>query len=109
MIDWAKVAELRDEIGADNFAEVSEIFLEEVEGEITALRAGCAPDTLEARLHFLKGSALNLGFSEFAALCQQGESAAASGRAGQVDVPAVIAVFDASKEKFTIGLPGLGT
>lgn len=108
MIDWAKVSELRDEIGADDFVEVAEIFLEEVDGEIAALRAGCPADALEARLHFLKGSALNLGFRDFAALCQTGESAAANGQAGSVDVAAIIAIFDASKQAFVTGLPRLG-
>ena len=40
-------------------------FLEEVEEEIAELRTNPAPETLEAKLHFLKGSALNLGFDDF--------------------------------------------
>ena len=109
MIDWAKVAELQNEIGAEEFTEVSEIFLEEVDDEIAALRSGCPPDALEARLHCLKGSALNLGFADFAALCQIGESAAADGHARQVDVGAIVASFDASKSAFIAGLPRLHT
>ncbi|WP_442970022.1 hypothetical protein [Roseovarius sp. ZX-A-9] len=43
MIDWSRVAELRSEIGAEDFDEVVELFLEEVEAEISVLRAGCPP------------------------------------------------------------------
>ncbi|MEX1233633.1 MAG: Hpt domain-containing protein [Roseovarius sp.] len=107
MIDWARVAELRAEIGADDFFEVVELFLEEVEGEIDDLRAGCPASALEARLHFLKGGALNLGFTAFAELCQRGETAAAARRADEVDLDATMSSFDASKVAFIEGLPGL--
>ncbi|MFX0545485.1 Hpt domain-containing protein [Roseovarius sp. S1116L3] len=108
MIDWARIAELRSEIGADDFAEVVELFLEEVEGEITQLLPGADAQTLESRLHFLKGSALNLGFTTFSSLCQHGESAAADGRTDAVDLPATIASYHAAKAEFLSGLPRLG-
>jgi HPt (histidine-containing phosphotransfer) domain-containing protein len=107
MIDWKRIAELRDEIGAEDFSEVVALFLEEVDGEIALLRDSCADDALESRLHFLKGSALNLGFREFAALCQAGESAAAAGRPQSVDLPAILASYEASKADFIAGLPRL--
>jgi len=100
MIDWARVRELRDEIGADSFGEVVDLFLEEVEAEIAILRESLATDDLESRLHFLKGSALNLGFSEFAKKCQTGETAAANGAGGAVDVTDILASYDASKTVF---------
>lgn len=107
MIDWTQVTELRQEIGADDFGDVVEIFLEEVENEITALRNGCDKAKLQARLHLLKGSALSLGFQAFSRLCQRGESAAADGWHAQVDLPAILATFDASKAEFLSGLNGL--
>ncbi len=107
MIDWKRVAELRDEIGAEDFGEVVDLFLEEVEGEIAVLRGGCAEDALESRLHFLKGSALNLGFRAFSTLCQNGESAAAAGQPQRVDLPATLASFDDSKAEFMAGLSRL--
>lgn len=108
MIDWDRVAELRDEIGEEDFGEVVELFLEEVEDEIEVLRGGCAPDTLEAKLHFLKGSALNLGFLQFSALCQNGESAAARGDFDAIDLPGTLASFDRSRAEFLDGLKRLG-
>ncbi|WP_281967091.1 Hpt domain-containing protein [Roseovarius nanhaiticus] len=107
MIDWAKVSQLRDEIGAEDFSEVVDLFLTEVEGEIGDLRPEAPTESLEAQLHFLKGSALNLGFHEFAKLCQAGESAAGAGRAEGVDVHAIIGSFAKSKAAFLAGLPRL--
>ena len=107
MINWSRVSELRDEIGAEDFGEVVEIFLEEVEEEIAVLRDAVPPDALEAKLHFLKGSALNLGFSDFSELCQTGESAAKSGQFDTIDLPATVAVYEASKSAFLTGLETL--
>jgi len=104
MIDWRRIADLRAEIGADDFSEVVDMFIDEVECEIATLRGGCCADTLEARLHYLKGSALNLGFTSFAEFCQRGESAAAAGQAGKIDLPGTIDSFDASKVEFISGL-----
>ena len=90
MIDWNRVRELRDEIGTDEFADVVDLFLEEVESEISALRGRDRPDRIEARLHFLKGSALNLGFRQFSGLCQAGESAASEGQFDHIDMHAIL-------------------
>ena len=38
MIDWTRVSELRDEVGAEDFDEVVELFLEEVDEAIKILR-----------------------------------------------------------------------
>lgn len=78
MIDWAKVEELRDEIGADDFDEVVQLFLCEVEERVEQLSSHKALTEIEEDLHFLKGSALNLGFTAFASLCHEGERIAQS-------------------------------
>ena len=102
MIDWDRVANLRAEIGADDFAEVADMFLEEADEVVARLRSGEPGPGLEAELHFLKGSALNLGFRELAGLCGDGEKRAASG--GSVDVARVIASYAASRSAFADGL-----
>jgi HPt (histidine-containing phosphotransfer) domain-containing protein len=104
MIDWDQVRKLRDEIGADAFGEVVDLFLEEVETEIAKLRAPPPTLDLEAQLHFIKGSALNLGFAEFAELCQRGEAAAAGGQADSVDLTGVLDCFDRSRAAFMASL-----
>ncbi len=72
MIDWSRVTTLREEVGAEDFDEVVELFLEEVDDVVARLESGPAHDTLSEDLHFLKGSAMSLGFRQFSALCQAG-------------------------------------
>ena len=100
MIDWERVEELRDEIGAEDFGEVVELFLDEVEEVIARLRSGPELANLEADLHFLKGGALNLGFQTFSQLCQAGEAAAAAGKGETVDIAAILTSFEDSKGVF---------
>ncbi|MEP4196294.1 MAG: Hpt domain-containing protein [Aliishimia sp.] len=98
MIYWPKVIELRDEVGAEDFEEVVELFLDEVEETIGNL--GVPGRSLEHDLHFLKGSALNLGFTEFSDLCQVGETNASNGAVDSIDTNAIIASYHASKSAF---------
>ncbi len=100
MIDWGKVSELNDEIGAEDFAEVVELFLEEVDSTIAELKAGVPHEKLEETLHFLKGSAMNLGFSDFAALCAKGEQAAGQGDYAAVDPGRLCTCYAESKARF---------
>ncbi|SHJ85659.1 Hpt domain-containing protein [Shimia gijangensis] len=100
MIDWNRVNELRDEIGRDDFAEVVDLFLEEVEQVIGKLRDAPDFDTLGEDLHFLKGSALNLGFRGFSILCQAGETASGEGTARAVDIGQILNIYDQSKTEF---------
>ncbi len=98
MIDWDRVTELQSEIGSDGFGEVLELFLDEVEGVV--MRLGQRPGKLEDELHFLKGSAWNIGFAAFGAMCQAGERASAAGRSHEVDVAAIIACYGECKKVF---------
>lgn len=110
MIDWGRVGELRDEIGAEDFAEVAELFLEEVDEVIERLAASPDPKQCETDLHFLKGSALNLGFRDLAELCERGERAAAAGDCGALDLGTVAHSYRKSKALFIARLaPGIAT
>lgn len=101
MIDWSRVTELRDEVGVEDFGEVVELFLEEVDEVIERLEASVDLSKLEDDLHFLKGSSMNLGFASFSSLCQAGETASANGEAETVDVGAVLASYKESRALFT--------
>ncbi len=79
MIDWDRAKQLRTEVGAEDFLDIVELFLEEVDEEIEKLAQHSCPGVLQDRLHFLKGSALNLGFSALSKLCHDGERDAANG------------------------------
>jgi 2-polyprenyl-6-methoxyphenol hydroxylase-like FAD-dependent oxidoreductase len=49
---------------------------------------------------FSKGSALNIGFRDFANLCQAGEAAAAAGKGADVDIAAIVQSYAESREVF---------
>lgn len=104
MIDWKRVEELRTEIGSDGFAEVADMFLEEADQAVRALIDGLPPDEVEGQLHFLKGSALNLGLTDLAAICQDGERKAAAGGGTQVDAARVADLYQASRARLLAGL-----
>lgn len=104
MIDWDRIKMLRDEIGEEDFPEVVEIFIEEVSEMIANLRDAPKIETLGEDLHALKGSALNLGFSAFAALCQIGETHAANGRADKIELAPILQCYEISKDEFLTGL-----
>lgn len=106
MIDWNRVRELQDEIGIDDFAEVAVAFLEETDAGIAVL-PGVPQTGLSQHLHALKGSALNLGFADFARLCQMGEVAADNG--GAIDRDAITACYTESKSRFLAALSQLRT
>ncbi|MDJ0826349.1 MAG: Hpt domain-containing protein [Rhodobacter sp.] len=100
MIDWQRVDELRDEVGAEDFQEVVDIFLEEVDEVADRLRETPDPGSYEAELHFLKGSALNLGFATLGTICADGEKLAAEDKPDAVDLTAVLSAYEASKAEF---------
>lgn len=75
-------------------------FLEEVDDTIGRLGQTEAEPSLEEQLHFLKGSALNIGFGVFADLCQNGETAAAKGRAGDIDLDAIRIAYAEARQEF---------
>jgi HPt (histidine-containing phosphotransfer) domain-containing protein len=102
MVDWERVATLRAELGEEDFAEVVEMFLTESDDVIGRLRAARPYPTLEAELHFLKGSALNLGFPELATKCSEGEKRATAGQT--VDLDAVLGCYVQTRSLFVRGL-----
>lgn len=107
MIDWTRVRELALEIGIEDFDEVVDLFLAEVEDSVSRLAsAGDNPVKVEELMHFLKGAALNLGFQGLAQICQQGESDAAANAPPQVTPAQVRAIFEASRTAFLRDLPG---
>ncbi|GEM_PF-502339 len=94
IVDWAQLADLKSAVGEDDFADIADVFLDEAAEALGRLDAS-DPAALAEGLHFLKGSALNLGFTAFARLCAEGEVAA---RAGQpVDPGPLVEAFDTAR------------
>lgn len=103
MLDWNRINELRAEVGDDEFQLILELFLDEVEGVLMRLSRRNAL-RLETQLHFLKGCAWNLGFSDFGSLCDQGERRAAEGLPLQVCTQALLQCYSESKQALMRGL-----
>ncbi len=99
MIDWMRVDELRAEVGDDGFDEVVDLFLEETDEVIARLTEVDDAD-LGRDMHFLKGSALNLGLRELAKMCQDGERLCAAGQASKVDRATLITAYHKAKAAF---------
>jgi HPt (histidine-containing phosphotransfer) domain-containing protein len=100
-----QVAQLRDEVGSEDFEEVLDLFFEETE-EVTARLANqVAPQELRKDLHFLKGSALNLGFAALSQTCHNGEVLCEAGNAAKVDLTEILAIYSGSKKAFLEALP----
>ncbi len=104
MISWERVNELREEIGEEDFAEVAEMFIEEVESIISRLKVDVNPESLEEDMHALKGSALNLGFQGLADLCQHGEKLAAARNFSAIPLESVFTTYAESKVEFSRAL-----
>lgn len=104
MIDWDRVGELKEEVGADAFGEVVEIFLDEMDEAIAALPDQNGADALSEALHFLKGSALNIGFSGLAALCVAGEETCRAGQADTVNTHDIADGYADARKVFLQGL-----
>lgn len=109
MIDWVRVADLRSEIGNEGFGEVIDLFLEEADEVIARLANSADCAEIGRDLHFLKGSALNLGFQELARLCQEGERRAETGESALADIARVVQVYHSSKGAFHTRLAHLPT
>lgn len=107
MIDWTRVELMKRELGDADFSEIAELFLAEA-GECVARIARGGTDDWEAEYHFLKSSALNVGFAELARLCQQAESRARVGEGGLVDAAEVARSYAASRAAFEAGMAHRG-
>lgn len=96
MIDWDRIAELQAEVGEDGLAEVLELFFEEFEETLEAALASDGAAPLDA-LHFLKGSASNIGMGDVAKICLDGEVAIKSGADKEIDFAEIATAFRESR------------
>lgn len=101
LTDWQRVDDLAAEIGTDAVVEVVAMFLEETDEVMT--RLSTTPATTDD-FHFLKGSALNLGLTDLALLCQLGEQETKAGLSDSQTLNAVVALYPASKDALLQGI-----
>ena len=102
MINWAQIKQLEEDIGEEDFGDVVSLFLEEVDEAVAQLSKNPpgTSDKLASTLHFLKGSAYNLGFMVFGDCCSEGEKLLLEGKGEDVKIAKVVALYADSKDAF---------
>ena len=103
MIDWSRIDELRDEVGEEDFAEIAALFLSEIVEAAGELPAILEPGARSDALHGMKGSAMNLGFVDLAAICAKGEA-----EPGALDMAVLSTTMERSLEAMRARFPELG-
>ena len=103
MIDWTRINDLKDELGEEDFEEVFEIFLDEVQDSVDSLKNTPESTALEAILHSVKGNAITVGFSKLAELAGAGEVKA--GQGVSVNLQEIAAAHTDSKAAYACGPP----
>lgn len=96
MVNWDRITELQEEVGEDDLAEVLQLFCEEVEEALSALSTTDA-ETLKGHLHFLKGSALNIGLDQVSTLCREAEQTLASNPQSNILVEAIRSAYQSAR------------
>lgn len=108
MISWARVEQLREEMGGDGFDELVTLFLEEADKVTDSLKEDSESMALMDDLHFLKGCAANIGFEHVQELCTRAELAAKEGNFAAIDLPEILECYSASRTTFLHELNNAG-
>lgn len=104
LIDWARIEELHDEVGAEDFIEIATLFLSELEETLAGLSSVSDDVALSEAFHGMKGSALNLGFVSLAQSCAQGEA-----KPDEVAPHLLGEALARAKDALTTRYPGIAT
>jgi len=105
-IDWERVDVLRAEVGSA-FDEVLDLFLEEMDEAIGKIPASSDPEALAEALHFLRGSASNLGLNCYCEMSRKIEAEVAKGHA--VSVQPLIDAYAKAKDILLAAAAGSGS
>jgi HPt (histidine-containing phosphotransfer) domain-containing protein len=103
MIDRERLAELRHEVGTDDLTEVIALFCEEVEETLDRIITHPSA-SLGDDLHFLKGSALNIGMSEVGQLCLEAEKAWRKDAPSLPDIATIAQAFRKARQALYLEL-----
>ena len=91
-------------MGEDAVTEVVEIFFEEVEEAMLCLGSAETAAALADALHFLKGSAQNVGMSDVSAACAAQETDIRSGARNTVDLSTIKTALAKARAELLDGL-----
>lgn len=106
MIDRTRLDGLREDIGAEDFADLACVFVAEMTEHLDRLTGDPASATA-ADFHFLRGSAANLGLAAMAEACGRAEAACRIGAAP--DIAKIAEVFALSLAAIAPDIPGLAS
>lgn len=107
-IDPARTEEMLDLFGVEGFRELLDMFAEETAAVVARLDASGEAVGLAEDLHFLKGSAANLGLLRLATLCAGAEDALRSGRCDRALLARITEGFAAVPASVRRVLPASG-
>ena len=102
MIDWEQVATLQTAVGRDDFSTIMCVFFKEVEEANAQLTMGVTTDQFRDILHFVKGSALSVGFVELSEQCAQAEGNFAGSQQITSFWKEILTSYEKSKEHFLL-------
>lgn len=102
MIDWDRIAQLKADIGEDTFPELAPVFLAELQEAMSALSANPSPGAAE--MHFIKGSALTLGFQDVSQQAAAAELGFRQDPNYRADLASLQSAFAAEHAEFLAGL-----
>ncbi len=103
-VDLDRLTSLRDDIGAEDFADVVLLFFTEIGEKLEQMREA-AGSLSPGDFHFLRGSAANLGFTAMVEACERAETACAEGR--EPDLAAVVESNEAALYETRARVPEL--
>jgi HPt (histidine-containing phosphotransfer) domain-containing protein len=106
MIDWDRLNALRNDIGEEDFAAVTLLFVSEIGEKLASLQGAPSAATADD-FHFLRGSAVNLGLTAFAEICTLAEGACKTGRTP--DIAGVAAAFADAMAALAPDLPAIAS
>ncbi|MBQ0716132.1 MAG: Hpt domain-containing protein [Sulfitobacter litoralis] len=101
LIDWEQITLLNDAVGPNAFEEIIVVFFLEVEEAKYKLRDSRPTKTTRDTLHFVKGSALSLGFIAFSEYCLRAEKELALGNPMQPVLEDLFMIYEESKLQFS--------
>ncbi len=104
MICWERVRQLRNDVGEECFREIVDAFLDEMDATTGKLAETTDAIRQRAQFHFLKGNALNLGFSELAGQCASCENATLCAAVSAGEIEEVVASYRNARSMFEAGL-----
>ena len=97
MIDNNRLEELRDEVGEDDLAEIVGLFCDEVEETLGRIETS-KEEALRHELHFIKGSALNVGMVKLGEQCANLERKTPRRRLTEAEFIGLTKLFELSRK-----------